>query len=502
MSAPVRRAEGSLDTMSWARRPAGLCLILGLIAGCATYSARLSDLRPQLAGGHHERALATVEKGTGGKDAPLAWLERGMILRQAGRFTESNEAFAAAERAADELYARSLSEGALSLITNDLAVSYRVRPFELGLVPYYRALNYLALEDRESAMVEARKTSLLLARAVDATLAGIERGPVSDLSRTRSDPFMLYFSGMLYDWDGELNDAFIAYRNAAAAYEDLHVLLGLQIPGWLGWDLDRTGRQLGFLEELVQLRETCPAVFAAAAAHSADPDAYLSAGPAASGWPVFPQVGDGQVVLLLEVGFVPQIGENKLHLPILESDAYQDDRAWAWDLAGRSRDSFAHVDGVRIKYWLAVAVPQLHSSPSGVDRFCVTAAGHLRQTSTRAHHPAAVAQITFAAEQPMVLFKTALRGLTKFFAASKADERSRFLGVLSHVFGAATETADTRSWMTLPEQIHLVRLSLPAGAHDVHLQWQDGVGRRLGSTTLREITVRRGDWTFVSHRVF
>jgi hypothetical protein len=173
----------------WVRRTGGLLavgILAFLAAGCATYTAKVADLRPQLEVGAYDEALATVEKQTGGKDILLAYLERGIILHYAGRHRESNEAFAAAERTAEELYRRSLAEGAISLITNDMQISYRARPYELAMVPYYRSLNYLELGLRDDAMVEARKTSLLLSRYIDATIAGIERGPVDELERTKN----------------------------------------------------------------------------------------------------------------------------------------------------------------------------------------------------------------------------------------------------------------------------------------------------------------------------
>ncbi len=473
------------------RLPAA-CLLALSFAGCATYSQKLADLRPLVSRGAHDEALAAVAKGTGGKDVPLAFLERGLILHRARLYAESNEAFAAAERTTEELYATSLSEGAISLFTNDLAISYRARPFEMAMVPYYRALNYLALGDRESAMVEARKTSLLLARYVDATVAGIERGPVADLQRIRNDPFMLYFAGMLYDSDGELNDAFIAYRNAAAAYEDLHGLLELEIPGWLGWDLERTGGRLGFGDELLQLRESCPAVFAAASAlAAADPSPATGRPPA----------GEGEVVLLVETGYAPIKRESKLHLPVLASDAAGNQVALAWALAARADGAYVRADAARVRYWLTVAVPRLQSTPA-VARHLRAAAAGAAGFGARAHHPAAAAQITFAAEQPMIIFKTAMRGLAKYFATRQADKQDRAFGILANIFGAATEVADTRSWLTLPEQIHLIRLRLPAGAHDLALELQDDAGRTIGTAVVPAVVVRRGEWTFASHRVF
>ena len=66
---------------------AGLLFLLG---GCATYSTKLETLRPDLAAGNFEQALATVEKESGSKERLLYHLEHGLILHFADRWTESN----------------------------------------------------------------------------------------------------------------------------------------------------------------------------------------------------------------------------------------------------------------------------------------------------------------------------------------------------------------------------------------------------------------------------
>jgi len=470
-----------------------------LLGGCATYSSKLADLRPQLVAGEYDAALATVQERTGGKDVLLAYLESGLLLHYADRWAESNEAFAAAERTGEELYARSISEGAISLFTNDMAISYRARPYEMAMVPYFRALDYAYLGDRDAALVEARKTSLMLSRYVDATIAGIERTDTGDLARTRNDPFMLYFSGMLYDWDGELNDAFVAYRNAATAYQDTHRLLGLEIPPSLARDLARVSARLGFASELAQLRAACPDVFAAAG-EGADTsvDGGADGGAIASrGW----RPGEGELALLVEVGFVPAREQAKLNLPIFESDAYDDNSYWAWELVGRAGATYALFEGYDIAYWLTVAVPTLPERRSPIRTVRAHAAGRTA-VGARAHHPAASARITFEAEYPTILFKTILRGLAKYLASHEVEKQSQALGLLTNLLGVATETADTRGWLTLPEHIQLVRLSLPEGVHDVTVDLVGAGGRDLGTVTIPGLDIRAGDWTFHNHRVF
>lgn len=475
--------------MTKLRASRGLLLLAltALLAGCATYSDKQAELRPLLATADYDAALAQLEH-IGGKDQLLQELERGLVLHYAGRWAESNEAFQAAELSADDLYTRSLSAGALSLFTNDTAISYRARPFELAMVPYYRALNYVNLGERTGAVVEGRKASQLLARYVDATLGGLDDQQRDDQQRdafaaTRNDAFLLYLSGMLYDWDGATNDAFIAYRNAAAAYAQNAPSLGLEIPPALARDLARTAARLGFAGELATLRQSYPAVFAAADS-TADPR-----------WPA----GAGEVVLFVETGFVPTRDQVRLDLPIFTSDSGRDRDDLAREVSGRYRHQYDD-DRVTIAYWLSIAVPELVVSPQAPGEVVVTAGG-APVRGAQAANLAALAEVTFQSEFGKILLKTVARGLAKYFGTREAEKAGEGWGIVANLFASATETADTRGWLTLPRTIHLVRLTLPAGEHTLRATVDDGSGQTW-DVTIPNVVVRDGGWTFLSQRVF
>ena len=60
---------------------------------------------------------------------------------------------------------------------------------------------------------------------------------------------MHYLAGILFEWRGELNDAFISYRKAAEAYERYEVEYGVSQPSSLKRDLLSTANALSFAEE-------------------------------------------------------------------------------------------------------------------------------------------------------------------------------------------------------------------------------------------------------------
>ncbi len=471
---------------------AGACVL----AGCAGYSAKMVDLRPQLATGDFDGALKTIDKGAGGHDVLLAGLERGLVLRHAGRYAESNEAFAAAERTADALFGRSLAEGAVALLTSDANVAYRARPYEMALVPYYKALNYEALGQPGEAVVEARRASQVLAKYVDVTLGAVRDQDRGDLQKVRNDAFLLWLSGMLYEADGETNDAFIAYRNAAVAFEQNASLLGLEAPPALAGDLARTADRLGFGPELAAAAAACPSVFAAAG--------DTAGGLASLRKSSRPGAGTGELVLLVETGYVPPFAQERFDFPVFKGQDDADRERWGWSLwDGRDRWHAAG-SGSEVEYWVAVAAPALldDSAPpyAGVRVSAGTAAGNA--VGTRAVDLGRAARVTFEAEKPTIMVRTIARGLAKYLATRGAGKLGKGAGFLANLLGAATEAADTRSWLTLPRQVHVVRLTLPAGVRDLRLELLDAQGRVAAEQVVAGVRVRPGEWTFVSRRVF
>lgn len=476
-----------------------LCALGALaLTGCATYTAKMVDLRPRLAAGDFDGALQTVASNNSGHDVLLTWLERGLILHYADRYTESNEAFAAAERTAESLFDRSLAEGAVSLLTSDANVAYRARPYEMALVPYFKALNYHWLGQPDEAVVEARRASQVLARYVDATLGAVREEDRAGLALVRNDAFLLWFSGMLYEADGELNDAFTAYRNAAVAYEQNAALLGLEPPPALAADLARTTDRLGFAEELVQTASACPSLFVPSDGDTAPDLAALRAG---SRW----VPGRGELVLLVETGYVPPLAQVRFDFPVFAGEDHNNRDRWGWSLYDGYGRYDSYSAGREIEYWVSVAAPELHDDApppfAGVRASAGTAGGNA--VGARAANLGRAARVTFDAEKPTIFYRTILRGLTKYLATRGVGKAGgKGVGLLANLLGAATETADTRSWLTLPGQIHVLRFSLPPGVHDVRLQLLDASGRATAEQTLTGLQVRPGGWTFESRRIF
>ncbi len=461
--------------------PAAACV---LATGCATYVASNLELRTMLEEAHWQDALERIDARQGGSDQLLDLLQQGHVLHYSGRFAESNAVFQQAEDLAASLYTRSVSQQAASLIVNDLTIDYRGKPFELGMVPYYRAFNYISLGDPGAALVEARKATLALADAVEATIRELERAEDREAARRLQDSgFLHWFAAMLFESEGEANDAFVAYRNAARAYLAGAGITGVNPPAALGRDLERVASAYGFRTEVDAIRNASPELFA-------DP----TAGAAGAG---------GEVVFVFESGWIAPRDQVMLNVPILGTDrSYGSNDDWARELVDRaSWDRNRSSYGVKIDYWLTVAVPTMGPPVAGQATSVRLSAPGRTAASQPADNLSRRAAATLDAELGQILFKTFMRALVKYAATEAVGHQDSTAGAIVNLFGVLTERADTRCWLTLPNQVEVARLRLPPGRHEVRVEYLD----RNGNTVLAEsetVEVVDGGWVFLNRRTF
>jgi len=466
------------------RRGRGLVVALAVVAstGCVTTTPVDESLEAELASARYDRALDLVAADRRSADRLLTLLQRGHVLHYAGRFDESNAAFQQAEDLAADLYTRSVSREAAAIIINDLTLEYRAEPFELAMVPYYRAFNYLSLGDPDGAQVEARKATLILADAVQATVRELDRAEDrAAAERLGDNGFLHWFSGLLFESDGALNDAFIAYRNAARAYLATRDLTGLASPPELGRDLERVGLAIGFRDEVAQLRTEAPELFEG----------------------VEPRPGgSGEVVLVLEGGWVARKQETMLNLPILDVDRrYGSQEAWAEAMVGRASSGWTAGPGVSVDYWLTVAMPTMGPSSTGTVVSARIASSSTHAATVPVDDLTRRAVATFQAKRGTILFRTILRALAKYAATAAAARENEVAGVIVNLFGVITERADTRCWGTLPDRLSMARLQLPAGDHEVTIDYLDHGGAAVTSETV-PVRVESGGLVFLNRRPF
>jgi hypothetical protein len=421
-------------------------LLAAAVAGCATHGEKRAAVEKALVRGDYAAALQELDKKDKDDSNVLYLLDRGLLLHYLGRFAESNASFESAEFRIEDLYTRSLSREAASLVTSDMVLPYEGAFFERALVHYYRILNYLYLDDQEGALVECRKADLLMAKMEDRTEG-------SD-SAYRDDAFLEYLTAMVYEDAGEWNDAWVSLRRAEAAYAGYEKRFGVPAPPSLGADLRRISRTLGLREEAEIYRER----YRAAAEE--------------------PPAGEAELVFLLENGLAPLREELEITIPILkgETDRFHDDvSGLAVAVAGRY-PSYDYGDA-ELDYLLRLAVPGHAPRPPRV-RSAEVRVDTLAARTFVAENVAALSGAALSEAMPKILLKTVIRGITKYLATRGAKkEGGKIAGVIANILTAAAERADTRAWITLPNDIQIARLRVPPGELRLTLRYFDSEGR-------------------------
>ncbi len=138
-------------------------------------------------------------------DALLRAVFRGQVAYYAGRWEESAQAFAEAERLTDERFTKSVSRGVLSMFVNDNALKYAPPRTERLFARYYAMMSRVQAGDIDGATVEARRLSALLEQSMH-DVEPAERATHAALRDV---------AGGVFEAAAQWNDAGVAYRNAA-----------------------------------------------------------------------------------------------------------------------------------------------------------------------------------------------------------------------------------------------------------------------------------------------
>ena len=444
-------------------------LILLTMSACATYAQFTGDLQKDLARGDYEAALGTLNDADSGANRLLFLMENGLVAHDRGHYEQSNTYFEHAERLADQLFTRSLSREVAALLTNDAVRAYRGEKYELVFIHYYRALNYWHLGLPEDALVECRKANLKLARHTS-------NGDYE--TSYRNDAFIHYMTGLFYEATGELNDAYVSYRDAAKAYIIYSENLGISPPALLYEDLRRVS---GIFDS-----EDAPAVQLASL-----------------GTPFLPRpAGDGELVLFAETGFVPRKIQKEIDLPIFDDDirkgksgditAVSEQIAWRYHRPYRS---------AKVEYWLRVALPVYQDTHPRVASVSLSASGKSMR-AVPAENLALIARSTFQDKQPVIIARTVARGFAKYLATEGVKKKNKVLGFFANLLAASTEAADTRSWVSLPHAIHIGKLRLPPGVHDITVESRDASGYIIEQKVIEGVRILPGERTFLNVRSY
>ena len=467
--------------------------LLCLLSGCGLSSNHYLLIDQSLAAQDARRAdaiMAQAESEYGPRNRLLYSMDRGMTLHLAGEYVQSNAQLEVAAREVERLYTRSIRTETSAFLTNDTVLPYEGDPYEHVMINIIKALNYAAMGQLMDAVVEARQ--------IDHRL-NVLSDTAKEKDGYREDAFARYLTGVLYESTGDLNNAFIAYRKAYDIYDATKNWARTPMPPMLRADLLRTTDALHMTAEFEEYRRLFPN----------------------TQWmPRSEQQQLAQVVVIGYNGRAPRKEDAFLDIPISLS-ALQLVLLNRGVIHASNRQERRVADSVL--YGLngrvvRVALPKLIPQKTSVLHETVTlmppAGEPISATSELVYNGTALAERSLSDRLPGITTKALARAAVKFAAAEAATRGSQhavnkgdapwvglLVGVLTHGLAVASEVSDTRSWRTLPDEIQIARLWVPAGEYHSRIQ---ALTRGGGSTQMASphpLVLRAGHTVFLIQRV-
>jgi len=205
----------------------GIVLLL-LLSGCSSVSSRtgrFKSVEDKIAQQDYDSAIKELEAAKNkyyqAKDRVLYYLDLGMLYHYAGEYQKSNEYLTEAEFAIEELFTRSVSRAAASLMLNDNVLEYTGEDYEDIYVNIFKAINFLQLNEFDKAFVEIRKINEKLNlledkykdlvdsyQQADEVQIELEKGS----TRFHNSILGRYLSMLIYRTEGRLDAARIDYN--------------------------------------------------------------------------------------------------------------------------------------------------------------------------------------------------------------------------------------------------------------------------------------------------
>ncbi|MCS7152026.1 MAG: hypothetical protein NZ928_06585 [Endomicrobia bacterium] len=469
-----------------------LCFSLILIlTSCASRYGYYSTLSSLLLSENYIKANEFIEQNKfkyySEKDALLYWLDKGITLHYAGDYNESIKAFTKAEKIAEELYTRSISEEAASFLVSDSVKSYYGEDFERIFINVFQSLNYLFLQQYEGALVEARKVDHKL-KTLQVDYAG--------KNVYKEDAFMRYLTGLLYESQKEFNDAFVSYRKAIGEYSANKKIYNFAIPEDLLYRMLKVSK-------ILRLREEFEEITTKFSLNTQYKEFNID-------------LENGEIILFHYNGFAPYKVDNYIEVSFGEAWAYvgsievktQDEaevekaRQIARAIASNEQFIVAFPKFVPIDNKVKSATVEVYDEtgekiyagkPFIVEDLDNIAIKNLEDRIAKIK----VKSIARAA------IKYALSREIAIKLSKNSDELSSWLIKKAlQTTSVVLEQADKRSWRTLPKQIFIFTASLKPGKYFVKINFEDGQNRIVQKKEFNNIFITSGKKTFLSVRTY
>ncbi|MFT5757380.1 MAG: hypothetical protein ACI9LM_002109 [Alteromonadaceae bacterium] len=315
-----------------------------------------------------------------------------------------------------------------AIVSNDNAIAYELPTYEQSMMHSYQALNYVNLGDLEGALVEIRRANLMQEQALQNNQMLVDDAEskfnnhalksaypsmdliIGDLKNGFQNAYTFYLSGILYEAIGQVNDAYIDYKKALEIYPDNH---------YVQKDVLRLAAKLAMSDDLAHFTKLYGELKS-----TKEKDV-------------------GQVILLIEQGMINAKDDLSVYLPIFYF--YNDARYFSFSLP-------VYRDETMIYQQAKLTVNGHEYQAEEIIKLQSLASKHLSD------------------QLPGLVTRQAVRVIAKEQLRNQLSHKGGDIGnILANLYNMASEQADTRSWLTLPNNVQIVRVTLPIGKQQISL---------------------------------
>lgn len=337
-----------------------------------------------------------AEQGENGRDLLLYLLDLGLSLHSAGKYEESNKYLLQADKIAEiKDYTSLATEGATLLVSENLK-DYKGEDFEKVLINTYLAINYALLGNFEDALVEARRVNHKLLMMVSEGGRNYEQ-----------NGFARYLSAVIYEAEGNWNDAYIDYKNTYKLVPDYPSI---------GRDLWRMAFAMRMRDEMDQW----------------DEEFKLTAQDHEKAKLQITRPGRSEIVVIYENGISP-IKRPNPHFSSLPRFYPRFNPVYAAEITLQKEGETLHLPTAKLYDVEATAIKNLDDKYAGL--IAKKIAG-------------VVAKETVAYEV-------------------EKHTKDPLLGLATRLFLYVADQADLRSWNLLPRDFQIARIPVPPGTYTV-----------------------------------
>ncbi|MDD2364572.1 MAG: hypothetical protein PHN84_00265 [Desulfuromonadaceae bacterium] len=424
-------------------------LALVFLTGCAassTFTPYPDKIQPLINSLSNRTLLdtsKTLQSESKGKDQILYNMELGRYSQLTGDISNSMSDFSRSiekNRENDEkslISASGVGSNLAAIIVNDNAIPYEAEGYERVLLHHYQALNYLRKNDLEGAGVEVRRANSeqndslkrfekeLLKSEKEAADKRVDSNNVSNIAskyaqmdevagrvkNSFQNAYTFYISAFIYELLKQPNDAYIDYKKALEIYPENR---------YLQKDVLRLAKILDMREELDELKKRF-----SIEEHQFD----------------IVSEETGELLVIFEDGFAPRKHEIKIPIP-----------------AGRGGIVTIAFPIYQEKWsnQLPLHIFNNNSELGSTEPIC-----DIRALAVKA----------LEEKIPMIAVRQIIRAVAKGVTSAEAKKRAGDLGELAAIlWNIVSESADLRSWLTLPSNAQILRTNLPTGSYRLNLK--------------------------------